>query len=456
MGQKDKKLTIEDFKKKLLAIGYLVPHIKEQAHAQKNGLILHRLSNGARILMAQRITSDDRHAVLNFHFLSGGYFDAPTREGAHHLLEHLFFSGKLSRFLNKHYINHNAYTSQMRVSVYNDGIYNTAHPKTGLLQGLPRTMDGIINPPGLVIPENFSFEKKVVLREISEHSGDYKALTYEKFYSVLLEPQNPYANSPLGTVESVNSITQADIQKILDERIVTSNLIMTGLSNGQGGEAEKLSKIVEGHLKNFPRKGQKTKIDLDLYSKIKTVSSSAPSRHKIQINNKLVSIFLVWKFTIESFSQDSVGFSFITSHIRNVFFNEAREMGLGYTLDVFHLNLLPDIAFLASFVVVPQDEEKESIEKLKNLMDRVIKTEKENIGELKELLDIEKATQLASPISQNSRLETSLNTLVDFDMIADSNVGREVYAKVTLETLLKMLDMIGNSMPVVVVVGDIQ
>lgn len=448
------KISINIFADKLLKKGYLISKSEEEEYAKAHNMQFVRLKNGARILTAQKTVSDERYAYLNFHFLTGGYFDPKGKEGAHHFLEHLFFSGKLSRFLSKHYINHNAYTSQMRVVVYNNGIYTDQHPKVGILQGLPRTIDGLIDPPGLKNPDNFAYEKHVVLREISEHLGDHKALTFEKLYQTILDPLNPYANSPLGTADSVNSTTQQDIYGILNKYIGTANLIVASQVNGQKKESESFLNVLQEYIEKFPRKAVKTHIDLSLYSKTKPLSRDV-IRHKLSINNNLVSLFLVWKFKMEAFSQDVTAFNFLIQHLRNVFFNEAREIGLGYTIDLFNFHMMPDLMLLGAFVVVPSNEEKESLDKLLNLMKKVVLDETRNIEELNELLKIEKATQKVNPISVRSRLEASVNTLADFNLLANSEFARQVYLRVTVADLQKMLELIQNSISAAIVIGDV-
>lgn len=454
MREKKQEL-LETFKKKLLDTGILLSKSEEFSYCHAHDMHFVRLENGARILTVQKRVADERYSSVNLTFLSGGFFDPKGREGAHHFMEHLFFSENHNKVMNKNLIEHNAWTYQNRIVVYNSGLYNTSYSHFGLLPGLKSTIQSLVLPKSLKDKRTFSYYKQVVLREISEHFGNYQALTYDTFYETILEEENPFVRTALGTKESVEKITQSDIESLLGKRIGTENLIVSVLCEGLGKEAESLNKRIEKLISTFPRRGIKTRIPLPLFSKIKDLPKEPVIYAKTPINNHLVTLFLVWFLDIEQYSLAELAFYFLFTHLRNTFFNKTREKGLSYSQDLFYYNFYPRKMMVSAYLVVPSGEENIMMKTLHATVEELLFDLHENPRSLQEQLEIERRRQKATPISQKSRLDFSLAMLIEFDHLADNDAYRKLNLEITFSDLQKILKTLMVTKPIPIIIGDL-
>ena len=162
---------------------------------------------------------------LEFTYSSGGsWFEQPGDRGKRHLLEHCLVSStkdmnfeQLKDYCFANEINLNAYTGQLTMSIVASG------HKEDFLKILSLLLQFFLQP--VFFQTDLDREKEIVLREISERSGDPNYVLYYDTLKQIFTPDSLDNNQVLGLSEEVAATTIADFSRIYQQILTDSHLI---------------------------------------------------------------------------------------------------------------------------------------------------------------------------------------------------------------------------------------
>ncbi|RYM35016.1 insulinase family protein [Brumimicrobium glaciale] len=215
---------------------------------------IYHLDNGLRVVYLH----DPSIVVhLGVTVRAGSRYESENEEGLAHFLEHCIFKGTTNRRAF-HVLSRldsvggelNAYTTKEEVCVY------SSFTKEHLKRASDLLADIIFNS---TFPEKeIEKEKEVVLDEINSYLDSPSDQIFDDFESYLF-PNNPLGNNILGTVESVQSFTKADLERYVKKFFYPENMVISFVGNlkpeavlkqlnkdfGQFSHREELSKPIE-------------------------------------------------------------------------------------------------------------------------------------------------------------------------------------------------------------------
>jgi predicted Zn-dependent peptidase len=447
----------EKYKDKLLQSGLLIPRENEVEFCKENMLELRRLENGCKLISAQRVIDDERSTSINFQILSGSYSDPKSKEGLHHFTEHLLFNRELHTLHDKHLVSSNGGTSSKGIRFILDGLFNTQFPDFGLAPVLEKSIQTLISPLGLTDPEYFQNTKNVIYREIEEYEANAQRQSMIKFYESVLDPSNADLANTLGTRESLQGITTDDVKALANEKFVASNMIISQLCLGSGVESNILINKLEEFMSKFPRVGDKTEYDPFGTAKLNPVKPGSLTKKNILIKNGMSTVVVTRTLDLELYSKEDYALNtYLAKHLRNEFFIRSREIGLGYSVDLFTANYLPNKVILGFLCVCKSTDAADSLALLHSTCDSVLESISKDRDSLIEILHIEHKRQQANPIPQEAKLGFAIKHLNMFDLVADIKAERDIKLQVELEDINVILEKIQNTPIQSYIIGDIE
>jgi len=185
------------------------------------------LKNGIRVV--SEMHSESRAASIGVWVTTGTRDEEPGDEGISHFLEHLVFKGtksrssfQISKSLEALGGELNAFTTR-ECTCYHALVLKD-HWKKALevLADLSNNMDLNRN--------DFQLEKSVILQEIAMGDDNLEELIYDEYLTRCL-PKHPLGRPILGTVQSVEKMTQKQVQQYYKERYSGNNLIVAAAGN---------------------------------------------------------------------------------------------------------------------------------------------------------------------------------------------------------------------------------
>lgn len=185
------------------------------------------LDNGIRVLSENH--SDSRCVVTGFWVASGARFEQPHQIGISHLLEHMVFKGtekynalQLALCMESKGGDINAFTARE----------HTCFHTTSLSEDLDLSVDVLSQLTAFARFDESEFkkEKGVVQQEILMAADDLEEYVYDLYYEKIF-PKNSLGYQILGSTESVESLSIADIQSYYDQYFVPENMIVTAAGN---------------------------------------------------------------------------------------------------------------------------------------------------------------------------------------------------------------------------------
>jgi predicted Zn-dependent peptidase len=184
--------------------------------------LIHTFSNGLRLAY---LHSDSIVAHLGVSVLAGSRYEQPGEEGLAHFLEHCIFKGTKNRRAY-HVLSRldsvggelNAYTSKEEMVVYASFVKNHFQRAAELLA------DIVLNSH---FPEKeIEKEKEIVLDEINSYLDSPSDKIFDDFEGLLFD-KHPLGVNILGTPETVSSFTKKDLERYLNRRFVSGNMVVS-------------------------------------------------------------------------------------------------------------------------------------------------------------------------------------------------------------------------------------
>jgi predicted Zn-dependent peptidase len=213
------------------------------------------LQNGVRVLSERH--SDSRCVVTGFWVEAGARFEESHQIGISHLLEHMVFKGtekynalELALTMEAKGGDINAFTARE----------HTCFHTTSLSEDLNLSVDVLSQLIAFAKLEDkeLTKEKGVVQQEILMASDDLEEYAYDLYYEKIF-PGNSLGYQILGTSESVESLSQQDIQSYYDKHFVPENIIVTAAGDV---DHDLLVRLVQENLQNKTWTQKKTETPL--------------------------------------------------------------------------------------------------------------------------------------------------------------------------------------------------
>lgn len=195
-----------------------------------------RLDNGLSIITETNNAAQSMAA--GFFVRTGSRDETPEISGVSHFLEHMVFKGTQRRTpfdVNLEFdrlgARYNAFTSEE-----NTVFYGAVLPdyQTRLLD----LLCDILRPA--LREEDFNVEKNVIIDEIALYEDQPRFRVYDKLMAAHFAG-HPLGNSILGTKESIESLTQPQMQAYFDRRYSPGNITVVG--TGKGDHAAFVAKV---------------------------------------------------------------------------------------------------------------------------------------------------------------------------------------------------------------------
>ncbi len=196
--------------------------------AEQGGLVRRTVLPGGLRVVTEAMPGV-RSAAVGVWVGVGSRDESPTLSGASHFLEHLLFKGTSSR-------------SALEISVSLDEVggefnaftakeYTCFHARV-LDQDLPLAVDvlGDMITSSLITPEDVEAEREVILDEIAMHDDDPDDVVHN-LWAAQAWGSSPLGRPIAGTVESIKSLTRAQIARYYRSRYAPGNMVLAVAGN---------------------------------------------------------------------------------------------------------------------------------------------------------------------------------------------------------------------------------
>lgn len=205
----------------------------------------HKLSNGIRVVYLH-VPAQIAH--LGFFFAAGSRFENENEVGLAHFLEHCVFKGTKQRKA-LHILSRidsvggelNAYTAKEELCLH------ASFLKEHLTRAVELLSDITINSN---FPEKeIEKEKEIVLDEINSYLDSPSEKIFDDFEAALFR-NHPLGNNILGTKDSVEQFSRADLSRFVDKYFTADNLVISFVGNVS---YSRLEAILEKNLKHISK-----------------------------------------------------------------------------------------------------------------------------------------------------------------------------------------------------------
>jgi predicted Zn-dependent peptidase len=265
----------------------------------------------------QVLTNNNQLLVLVFMVRAGSIYESSSQRGISHFLEHLLFMSK---------------TTSMKTELERiGGVYNAATSKdatfyyiTTPVEVWKQAINIFYNLVRLkpLSKKQFEKEQRVVIEEM--YLRDYGMNTSNLLYEVMFQG-TPYAESIIGSYETITSLTQHDIKQYFKERY--SDYVVTMSCDS------KYKDDVEIYV-NKKFNAYKTSMSKPFPFDLLGSTSRLPMVVVEHIPSKTHEVCIGFKglpFTVQS----NIHLNFVMHVLHNILFTELREnRGLTYSINV--------------------------------------------------------------------------------------------------------------------------
>lgn len=181
-----------------------------------------------------------RSAAIGIWVKTGSIHEQPGHMGISHMLEHMVFKGTPTRsardlalVLERVGGSLDAYTTREHTC------YQARVLDEHLDLAVEVLADLVLNP--VLRADDLALEREVVLEEIATVEDEPDDLIFD-LHSELLWNGHPYGYSILGTRESVNALTDADLRQVHDRAYRQPNLLIAAAGNIKAQQVQQLAR----------------------------------------------------------------------------------------------------------------------------------------------------------------------------------------------------------------------
>ena len=213
---------------------------------------IHTLPNGVRVVY---LYVPNQVAHLGYFFAAGSRFEAENQVGLAHFLEHCVFKGThkrkaisiLSR-IDSVGGELNAYTAKEEMCLH------ASFSKEHTAKAIDLLSD--ISIHSIFPPKEIEKEKEVILDELNSYMDNPGEKIFDDFEAELFK-NHPLGNNILGTKESVESFTCADLENFVSSYFTADNLVIAFVGNVS---YSRLEKLLLNSLEGIPLTAQRNEV----------------------------------------------------------------------------------------------------------------------------------------------------------------------------------------------------
>lgn len=394
------------------------------------------LDNGIRVLSEHHASS--RCVVTGFWIETGTRFETKKQMGISHLLEHLVFKGtqkysafELARCLEAVGGDINAFTARE----------HTCFHTTSLREHLNLSIDVLSQLVAFakLDESEFAKEKKVVQQEIMMASDDLEEYAYDLYFEKIF-PKNPLGYQILGTIDTLDNLTNDDLIEYYEENFRPDKLIITAAGYVDHDE---LVTEVEKHLsgKKWRAPKPEPEIDTPKHSKVRELFDKDCEQYHI-----------IAGFPACSYSDDNRFDAFVLNTAMGggmtskLYQSVREERGLVYSIFSM-LNTFKDCGIQTIYAGTERDHVEEVIDLIYKELKDVYKN-----GISKEDVDLFKTQAKGQIIIGAEDIESRMNSLAvnemvfqkyrpvesvinDIDQVTQDSVHKYIQEKLNLKDL---------------------
>lgn len=213
---------------------------------------IHTLPNGVRVVY---LHVPNQVAHLGYFFAAGSRFEAENQVGLAHFLEHCVFKGTQKRKAI-HILSRidsvggelNAYTAKEEMCLH------ASFSKEHTAKAIDLLSD--ISIHSIFPPKEIEKEKEVILDELNSYMDNPGEKIFDDFEAELFK-NHSLGNNILGTKESVESFTCADLEKFVSSYFTADNLVIAFVGNVS---YPRLEKLLLNSLEGIPLSAQRNEV----------------------------------------------------------------------------------------------------------------------------------------------------------------------------------------------------
>lgn len=383
-----------------------------------------QLSNGIQILMEK--IENNKSLAIGVYVKTGSKYEKDGEYGLSHFLEHMVFKGtdtrtalEISEAIDRIGGHMNAFTSKEVTGYY------VSLLSSYIETGFDVLSDMLLNSN--FTEENIKKEKSVVIEEIKM----YEDVPEDKIHDMNCEYaiKGNCANSVLGSIESVSSITRDKLLEYYSNKYTTDNMIISVAGNF---EEETILSIAEKYFGALNRKESKTKekFDFSLANGNNIVKKDINQIH-LCVNTKGTSYLNDNRYVLSIIS------NILGGNMSSRLFQKIREdKGLAYSVYTYLSSYYEDGMFTA-YAGTTKDNYLEVIEMIKEEFNSI----KES-GITAAELDKAKNQLLSSLIlgleTSKARMSRMANSYLNFGRIVEMDELIEKVKRIELDDIKKV------------------
>jgi predicted Zn-dependent peptidase len=213
---------------------------------------IHTLANGVRVVY---LHVPNQVAHLGYFFAAGSRFETENQVGLAHFLEHCVFKGTQKRKAI-HILSRidsvggelNAYTAKEEMCLH------ASFSKEHTAKAIDLLSD--ISIHSIFPPKEIEKEKEVILDELNSYMDSPGEKIFDDFEAELFK-NHPLGNNILGTKESVESFTRADLENFVGSYFTADNLVISFVGNVS---YSRLEKLLLNSLEGIPLTAQRNEV----------------------------------------------------------------------------------------------------------------------------------------------------------------------------------------------------
>jgi predicted Zn-dependent peptidase len=213
---------------------------------------IHTLANGVRVVY---LHVPNQVAHLGYFFAAGSRFETENQVGLAHFLEHCVFKGTPKRKAI-HILSRidsvggelNAYTAKEEMCLH------ASFSKEHTAKAIDLLSD--ISIHSIFPPKEIEKEKEVILDELNSYMDSPGEKIFDDFEAELFK-NHSLGNNILGTKESVESFTRADLESFVGSYFTADNLVISYVGNVS---YPRLEKLLLNSLEGIPLTAQRNEV----------------------------------------------------------------------------------------------------------------------------------------------------------------------------------------------------
>ncbi|MEO6509153.1 MAG: hypothetical protein ABIO02_04310, partial [Patescibacteria group bacterium] len=306
------------------------------------------------------------------------------------------------------------------------------------------------------LAEVMTKEKEIVKSEIDERNANHGWVTYYALLDIILEKSNPLLSTILGTDETLQNISEHDLEKIGSDVFVSENLTITVMNHGKKDLALLVREALLELFQSYPRSKKIHKLDWPALDKIKKIKPTESVVYKkTALKNGICSVVFCWIIDFNEFSSEEFGLKRFLHFLNEKVHKYSRNNGLAYSAGAYSI-----YGETKQFVIIRFDVSKKRAEDLVIILKQLKKDlpyiMNFSSDELRSIIEIEQKRERVVPLSSETRLSWMIYGLQRHQKLVNADRVKEQYKQITENHISQWGSYFTKNQGFTMVVGDIE